>query len=107
MSSVDYGKFKENKIKGILGRHYMMVDETAVGGCAQDDSIKDTAKSATLENHLLKIQKLFNFYSQNEDADLKAIIKEEIERLLRDALNTTQASSRDQINYSDGAMQDV
>lgn len=39
-----------------------------------------------MNDTLLKVQKLFAFYTQNDDKELQTIIKDEIDRLLWDAI---------------------
>jgi hypothetical protein len=78
MSSVDYGKYKENKIKRILREH----ESTQIN--AESLDLKPLGHLSEL---IIKIQKLFSFYSSNcDDPEVKSIIKDELDRLLRDAL---------------------
>jgi len=47
---------------------------------------------------LEKVQKLFSFFSQNDDLELKHILKDEIDRLLRDAKNQSKKVTQELSN---------
>ncbi|CDW86009.1 UNKNOWN [Stylonychia lemnae] len=89
LSSVDYGKFKKDKIKSILKHHNNSVTQNSIFENQNNNNLLETID---------KIEKLFNFFSSNDDLELKSILKEEIDRLLRDAKYQSRQFSQELAN---------
>eukprot|EP00347_Sterkiella_histriomuscorum_P012309 403369082 len=87
LSSVDYGKIKKSKIKSILRKHQEtnLTQNSMMNSTLQRENEVQSRPHNQLSTTLSKITKLFNFFNVNEDPEIKEILQEEIDRLLRDS----------------------